>query len=63
MLHKRYLKKIGNHRDNEIAREQENDAAFIVAWNEFLLILEHIESGMKTASVSEDTHRIDSDGT
>lgn len=54
MLQKRCLKKIGNCRENQIAKEQENDAAFIVAWNEFLLIVEHMEKTTATASATKE---------
>lgn len=44
LLHKKFLRKIGDHHNNPIAKGQECDAAFMVAWNEFLLIVEHTEN-------------------
>lgn len=68
MLPKRFLRKIGEHRDNPTAKEQEHDAAFIVAWREFLLIVEYMGNSemRKTSSIPVSTtpeiNRIENDG-
>lgn len=54
LLHKRYLKKLGNHTNNEIAKIQDCDAAFKVAWRECVLIIESKEnSRMAEAATAE----------